>query len=352
MKKRFVSVLCVVALFFMYSVPVFAVTVDLIASRNGFTLTSGSRMSLFLDSTDSYVMPYDKDGKNYASSRLVYTGVAHYIITGFIGNSTYTGGLFLDMSLPTMAQGSVFFASFGDLSLPLSLTHDGVVLNFRGLPSVIQAGSVSACLPDGTVIPVQYTSPGTIFLRLDDVYIDSGFSLLSVDVVYYAYVYFTQSYTGSATASYSCPLMYSFDLGYQDCYFSGTRVTGKLDSADLTADLVNKKADEIAAAQASQSAQEHEDTVNGYDDSAGQAVNDNLQQGISVYESQEDQAHQDFNDKMDAYEDPDISDYVSGVSFISTAVVMWWNALGMFKIILLVGFSLMIFNYISRFRGG
>lgn len=108
----------------------------------------------------------------------------------------------------------------------------------------------------------------------------------------------------------------------------------------------------IASSQAAQASSEHDDVVNGYDNSSGNAANDSLESGLASYESEEDQAHADFNEKMDSYTNPDTSDYVSGISFISSAVVMWWNGLGMFKIILLVGFSFMIFNYISRYRGG
>lgn len=108
----------------------------------------------------------------------------------------------------------------------------------------------------------------------------------------------------------------------------------------------------IASSQAAQASSEHDDVVNGYDNTSGNAANNSLESGLASYESEEAQAHNDFNSKMDSYTNPDTSDYVSGISFISSAVVMWWNGLGMFKIILLVGFSFMIFNFISRYRGG
>lgn len=112
------------------------------------------------------------------------------------------------------------------------------------------------------------------------------------------------------------------------------------------------QADKIASAQASQASREHDEVVNGYDDSSGKDANASLENGLASYESEEAQAQADFNEKMDDYTNPDTSQYIQGISFISSAVVMWWDGLGIFKIILLVGFSLMIFNYISRFRGG
>lgn len=108
----------------------------------------------------------------------------------------------------------------------------------------------------------------------------------------------------------------------------------------------------IASSQASLSESQHNDLVNGFDDSAGNDANKSLEDGLSSYESEEQQAHDDFNKAMDDYTNPDLSSYKSGFAFISSAAMSWWNALGMFKVILLVGFGLMIFNFISRYRGG
>lgn len=108
----------------------------------------------------------------------------------------------------------------------------------------------------------------------------------------------------------------------------------------------------IASSQASLSESQHDDLVNGFDDSAGNEANKSLEDGLASYESEEQKAHDDFNKAMDNYTNPDLSSYKSGFAFISSAAMSWWNALGMFKVILLVGFGLMIFNFISRYRGG
>lgn len=126
-------------------------------------------------------------------------------------------------------------------------------------------------------------------------------------------------------------------------------VWGKYDPA--TQQIVDNQA-AIASSQAALSESQHDDLVNGFDDSAGNAANKSLEDGLSSYESEEQKAHDDFNKAMDNYTNPDLSSYKSGFAFISSAAMSWWNALGMFKVILLVGFGLMIFNFISRYRGG
>lgn len=99
-------------------------------------------------------------------------------------------------------------------------------------------------------------------------------------------------------------------------------------------------------------AQQNENLVNGYDSSSGDNANSDLQSGLTVYESDEAAAQQDFSQKMDAYEFPDTTPYVSGVSFVASCITMWFNGLGIFQIVLFVAFALMIFNFISRYRGG
>lgn len=356
--KKLVSVLCMVALLFSFSVPVSAASsgsglVTLSCYADGNDITRGIQKYLFVNSLDSYVATYSGGSlNNYVSQYLVYDGVSHFRLSGFSSDTTYTGSVSISMLLPLMRDCSVDIASQGVFPLPFSMTVSNTNYYYMGPDMRVQILSASVSLSDGSSLPVRISSTGDLSTYLQYVYFPLASSSVYFDVSYRVVLVSAIRYTSSFQNSHAFPFSVLFDYGFESAQFSGTWYNGRNDKEDVTADLINQNANQIAAAQASQAAAEHEDTVNGFDDSAGQAVNKNLQQGVSSYESEESQAHQDFTDKMDSYENPDISDYVSGVSFISSAVVMWWNALGMFKVILLVGFSLMIFNFISRFRGG
>lgn len=275
-------------------------------------------------------------------------------------DSTYSGKLFfeLNVSSPVLAYLNTFGSSgrVSELDLPVNYTPANYSFHISSLsaPDELSVASVECMLSDGTVLPVEHFSNTYVVYFSSYIEDDEPVQFRIKYRCSLGVFSMTSAMSGVDAQSLNSVIVGLRSIGnfILSPRFYGTVYSGKQDIFDDTADLINKKNEEIAAAQASQSAEEHEDTVNGFDDSKGQQVNKNLEDGISAYESQEDAAHQDFTDKMDAYEDPDVSDYVSGVSFVSSAVVMWWNALGMFKIILLVGFSLMIFNYISRFRGG
>lgn len=131
---------------------------------------------------------------------------------------------------------------------------------------------------------------------------------------------------------------------------------GLLDSQNSFQESLSDKEiavnESIADQQASQASQEHEEVINGYDNSSGEDANSSLESGLASYEDQESQAHADFDQKMDDYDTPDISSLSAGVTFLSSAITMWWDGLGIFQIGLLVMFALMIFNFISRYRGG
>lgn len=355
--KKMVSVLCVVALLFVCPVDVDAASVSLRAALGGYSMSSSSDFRMpFVDGSVVYTTTDSGGQSRDVFAMYVYEGIAHYALTGFSRDSTYDGACYFDLSTPLMSSGSIYCGevSLSLRSLPYVVSSGDTIWQFRAPSQRVQMVDVFAYLPDGSMATVDVMPDYGFSINLDNVYFSSGDPVIRLDVTYRAVVWCFKSFPSTGTLStYDVVPFYYFNVGYSlPPYFSGDVIPGKNVALDRTADLINENNDKIAAAQASQAAAEHEDTVNGFDDTKGQQVNKDLQDGIAVYESQEDAAHQDFDSKMDAYEDPDVSDYVSGVSFISSAVVMWWNALGMFKVILLVGFSLMIFNFISRFRGG
>lgn len=371
MNKKIISIILVLALLFL--MPVSALAASVPESLTNYNLDffinyQGSYTSTVpLSSTVSLqsLLPYDSGLPAYVDTCLVYEDRVNLSTSsGFGKDYTYDGYITIPDFVPLTGY-SIMVGSGSNLrsyKLPSTLTSGDVTWLYS-----LEAGTyplildVDIRLPDGTSLPyTQVGSSSSLVINLPKVYFSDQWgvtrSQISIDMTFRYLVMCRRSSGSSMSPNYDfAPYLvvpYANIFNTYPVTFNGYRYEGQLQSSDTTADIINKKQDEIAASQASQSAKEHQDTVNGFDNSKGNQTNDKLKDGMSAYESQEDKAHQDFDEKMDAYENPDVSDYASGVSFISSAVVMWWNALGMFKVILLVGFSLMIFNYISRFRGG
>lgn len=267
---------------------------------------------------------------------------------GFSPNTTYDG--YFSFNFNPIRSLTYKYYNNGWVSLPSTYITNGLSVNLRGLKAFWIDGTelnTHVTLVNGQSqyrifvdIPSCYTSPTTAMSP--DTYgikivIDASCPLFALD---------SNVYTTWLSSMYA-------DVGFYVEYgiFYGNTFSGDYKSFLNSSPIINND-NLIASSQAAQASSEHDDVVNGYDNTSGNAANNSLESGLASYESEEDQAHNDFNDKMDSYTNPDTSDYVSGISFISSAVVLWWNGLGMFKIILLVGFSLMIFNYISRYRGG
>lgn len=353
--KKLVSLFCAVALLFFVVVPmpVWAANqiVELSVMADGHLLTSSSTCQLFYDSSVSFDSIQGLDFSQI-STFSSFSGVSHFSLYGFSPDHSYNGLVMMNMALPYMANGSVSVYVAGLVPLPYSYTVNGVYWRYFAPSVYVDVADVSARLPDGSALATRSYDSGLISIVLDDAYFSSANFYISLDVTYRATVVCEKKFGTASLSDRDFLMYYSFPYNYRQTYFTGEVLDGYNLVEDKTADLINKNNNKISEAEMSQAADLHKDLVDGFNDSAGQDANKNLQEGIASYESEESQAHQDFTSKMDSYENPDISDYVSGVSFISSAVVMWWNALGMFKIILLVGFSLMIFNFISRFRGG
>lgn len=343
MKKVFVILFFITCLFFVNVVSVFAIPDEEI----DFTiLASDTAVALFPSSTagGSIVSSNQNIFYQIVGSNTEYTGgtltfSAEFpltaVIAGFPGNATYSGSFVFKWlftpSLKKYDNGSwvnagaitsvnIYYDGSDNIEIrPYQVTNSGytgyILMNDRYM--VANAG-----IAQGLLIPLRVVISGEVSYT-------SSSSLLSP-----AYrMYFTNDYfsltSGEAKA----------------CWGHYSSLSGVINDQ-----IVNDNM--LASSQAAQASSEHEEVINGYDNSSGNAANVSLESGLASYESEEAQAHADFNDKMDSYTNPDTSDYVSGISFISSAVVMWWNGLGMFKIILLVGFSFIIFNYISRYRGG
>lgn len=372
--KKMISVLCIVALIFVCPVFVFAADVSWTPSSFVPTVTFGdtsltqsgaSPYSYFYSSgpytLDSFYFSSDSSDREVVIGQLPFDGVFDFKISGF-GHGTYNGSLFIGFDF---ANTDLFFSQTIGVnptnfrrSLPVSMTYNEVTYRCSlvdTLPSYFE--SYLYYPGSSSFVPVPIDRHGRGFMvSLNDVFFSSDSESYVVLRLKYRYVlnFMIYLYASNPLSDPYLPAYLRSSISLSDTpVFTGRYTEGDArPDSDTTASLIIDNDNKLAVQQERQEEARHQDLISGYDDLDGQVVNKDLQDGFSAYESEEDQAHQDFNDKMDAYEDPDIGSYLSGVTFISSAVVMWWNSLGMFQIILLIGFSLMIFNYISRFRGG
>lgn len=315
-----------------------------------------------------------------------------FVLSGFSNDCTYTGVAYFQLSVKRASVASTNFNAVADYYFydPTNLAHSSQSIG-RTLLTDFLVSSISCKDGSGQDLPVYYSrilsSSGTtytytFYVVLQDYYVGPSNGVVDVDNVVVNVDFIMGGQLRYILNGAYFPLSY-FALVQNSCNvlsrsFSGSVVSGRStfltdtinnnnqslrsDQASLAADQMEQQ-QSLANAQMTQNASiaqsqnqlsesQHQDLVNGFDDSAGNEANKSLEDGLSSYESEEQKAHDDFNKAMDNYTNPDLSSYKSGFAFISSAAMSWWNALGMFKVILLVGFGLMIFNFISRYRGG
>ena len=345
---------------------------------------TGSESDLLVQSADSFVPTLEIQGSSYpynanwqawldfvsygqavfapamqndtANYSLAQVNNATYQVqlSGFQPDSTYNGVAYFQLqTLRASKAGSNSYiyvaAQSGSHGTPqgFSLLTDFLVT------------SLSCKDGSGQDVPVYYSrvlsSDGTtymytFYILLQDFYIPPSNGVVSTNRVVCDI-----TFSMASSVNYTVPSTNTFPVSYYSVVnntlrFFSRSFSGTVESGKHTFDGDNRQ--DIANSQASLSESQHDDLINGFDDSAGNAANKSLEDGLSSYESEEQKAHDDFNKAMDDYTNPDLSSYKSGFAFLSSAAMSWWNALGMFKVILLVGFGLMIFNFISRYRGG
>lgn len=324
---------------------------------DGAALISGRTYSMWLDFvTYGQHVFYSHPSTNKQSHSLaqVNSFSGRYVLSGFQEDSTYTGVAFFQTKVVRASKAAIpsdylFYA--GDFSGQADK---------RVLLTDFLVTSLSCYSSDGSRVPVYYSRvlsddgayfTYTFYVLLQDYYIAPSNGVVATNSVVIDVTWSMASafyYTATTVAPYE--LLPYYTLVNQKMTYLSRSFSGTVESGKHTFDGDNRQ--DIANSQASLSESQHDDLINGFDDSAGNAANKSLEDGLSSYESEEQKAHDDFNKAMDDYTNPDLSSYKSGFAFISSAAVSWWNALGMFKVILLVGFGLMIFNFISRYRGG
>ncbi|MDI9243220.1 hypothetical protein [Fusibacillus kribbianus] len=300
MKRVIIILFSITYLFFVNCVYVFAVPDDLV----DFSVTyDNTAVALYSSSTSG--------GSIVSSNQNIF-----YQIVG--SNTEYTGGtLTFSAEFPITAVVAGFYGG---------ATYSGT-FNFRWLftPSLKKydngtwenAGAITSVniFYDGSdnveIRPFQVTNSGyTGYIILNDKYmVDNAGIAQGLILPFRVVISGEVSYTSTSQLMSPAYRMY-----FTNDYFALTSGEAKAHWGMY---------DPLSM----QDSEQHEEVINGYDNTAGNNANNSLESGLASYESEEAQAHNDFNNKMDSYTNPDTSDYVSGISFISSAVVLWWNGL-------------------------
>lgn len=266
-----------------------------------------------------------------------------YTIEGFENDATYNGVVYFQVFIPSESN-YVFNPAPGytySTDAPLNVL------------SPIFPTSITCYDSSGNLCTVYYSYSSssyggrsgllfTFYILLQDYYIPPSNGVVEVNKLVLSVTWSSPSckryYMNNDGGSIGTPLsyyrVYNPYVTYLSRSYSGTVEMGR---HDFNSDVSQDQQDQL---------------VNGYDSSSGDDANSSLQSGLAVYESDEAQAQADFTSKMDAYEFPDVAPFASGVSFVASCMTSWFNGLGIFQIVLFVAFGLMIFNFISRYRGG
>lgn len=89
----------------------------------------------------------------------------------------------------------------------------------------------------------------------------------------------------------------------------------------------------------------------GWSDSGMSSSNNQLSGALGELDNMQQDADNDLHDAIADMTHPDLDEQSTGVSFMTSSISMLWNSLGGFQAVILCALALVVFNYVSRYRG-
>lgn len=302
--------------------------------------------NLYLPSVSSPLSSNETKYYSFAGEREVFAG---YLTCEFESGHTYSG--IISFSLPFTVMAGNYISDFRSGSVSFS-SHQSL---YGGSVEVFVVGNPSVTysnLPYSGAFQVRYS----FYNFTPNATSDYRFPLY-IDV---AGTGITSTYPGifSYTLGFSSPSSYTCGL-YDDVLISdGGSVQWFVDQQTTIIQEDNQammqQQESIANAQASQSAQQHEELVSGWDSSASDSMLQSKSDQLASYESQQDSAFntgQEYvSDFASNYDTSNLNDLKSSFVLLSGWYTSIWNGMGNFSVILAVALVLCVAGYVLKLR--
>ena len=91
--------------------------------------------------------------------------------------------------------------------------------------------------------------------------------------------------------------------------------------------------------------------VSGWNDNSLNNSNQELGGALGELDNMQASADSDLHDAIADMTQPDLDEQSTGISFMTSSISMLWGALGGFQAVILCALALVVFNFISRYRG-